>query len=83
MENESRNSRLSSQAIDDPSEDLQAFDVHSIIEKYNNHPELLELILSCKVQEDKRKTEEAKLRQREIDYLLSNEGSLYSHILSF
>lgn len=55
---------------------LEEFDVHTIIEKYGKQPDLLELILSCKAQEDKRKTEEAKLKQRELDYLISNEGIL-------
>lgn len=55
-------------------ENIYDFDLCTIIEKYGDYSELLELILSCKLQEDRRKTEEAKLKQKEIDYFLSNQG---------
>jgi hypothetical protein len=72
---ESVSNRIPRRTVDTKYDYLQGFDVHTIVEKYGNQLELLELILSCKVQEDKRKTEEAKLKQREIDYLISNEGT--------
>ncbi|KAG0769757.1 hypothetical protein G6F57_001478 [Rhizopus arrhizus] len=47
--------------------------IQKAIQIYGSQPELLGLILSSKVEEDRRKTEEAKLRQKEIDYLLQKE----------
>ncbi|KAG0169845.1 hypothetical protein DFQ28_011026 [Apophysomyces sp. BC1034] len=41
-----------------------------VVQQYGARPELLELILSSKVEEDRRRAEEAKLRRKEIDYLL-------------
>jgi hypothetical protein len=41
-----------------------------VVQTYGSQPELLELILSSKVEEDRRRAEEAKLRRKEIDYML-------------
>ncbi|KAI9027511.1 hypothetical protein CLU79DRAFT_717037 [Phycomyces nitens] len=46
-----------------------------VVQKYGTRPELLELILSTKVEEDRRRAEEAKLRRKEIDYLLHRHQS--------
>ncbi|KAF7727470.1 hypothetical protein EC973_007448 [Apophysomyces ossiformis] len=45
--------------------------LEQMIHQYQNQPKMLELILSSKAEEDRRRTEEAKLRQRELDYLLN------------
>ncbi|KAI7904753.1 uncharacterized protein BX663DRAFT_484847 [Cokeromyces recurvatus] len=50
--------------------EFRTFDLTEVINKYGSYPELLQLILSSKVEEDRRKTEEAKLRQKELDYYL-------------
>ena len=42
-------------------------DLQSVVSKYQANPELLKLILASKVEEDKRRTEEAKLRAKELD----------------
>lgn len=42
-------------------------DLQSVVSKYHANPELLKLILASKVEEDKRRTEEAKLKAKEID----------------
>lgn len=42
-------------------------DLQSVVSKYHADPELLKLILASKVEEDKRRTEEAKLKAKEID----------------
>lgn len=47
------------------------YDLQEVIQQYRSQPELLKLILSSKVEEDKRRAEEAKLRAKELD--------LYSH----
>lgn len=44
--------------------------LEKVVQIYGRQPELLELILSSKVEEDKRRAEEAKLRRKEIDYML-------------
>ncbi|KAI7894392.1 uncharacterized protein EV154DRAFT_560345 [Mucor mucedo] len=45
----------------------QETDLQSVVSKYHANPELLKLILASKVEEDKRRTEEAKLKAKEID----------------
>ncbi|CAO3688977.1 unnamed protein product [Umbelopsis vinacea] len=50
-----------------------SYDLQEIISQYQQHPELLKLILSSKVEEDKRRAEEAKLRAKEIDLLLQQQ----------
>jgi hypothetical protein len=58
--------------IPETKEDLipHTFDLHDVIQKYGDHPEVLGLILSSKVEEDRRKAEEARLRQKELEYLI-------------
>lgn len=46
--------------------------LEKVVQVYGNQPELLELILSSKVEEDRRRAEEAKLRRKEIDYMLQH-----------
>ncbi|KAI9490347.1 hypothetical protein BDB00DRAFT_884199 [Zychaea mexicana] len=46
------------------------FNLEKVVQQYGEQRDLLELILSSKVEEDRRRAEEAKLRQKEIDYLL-------------
>lgn len=47
--------------------------LEGILQQYSQKPELLELILMSKVQEDRRRAEEAKLRSKEIDYVLQRD----------
>ncbi|KAI8078982.1 uncharacterized protein B0P05DRAFT_541930 [Gilbertella persicaria] len=47
-----------------------ACDLQEVIAYYQSQPELLRLILLSKVEEDKRRSEEAKLRAKELDMLL-------------
>ncbi|OAD78677.1 DNA-binding WRKY transcription factor [Phycomyces blakesleeanus NRRL 1555(-)] len=51
-----------------------------VVQQYGSRPELLELILSTKVEEDRRRAEEAKLRRKEIDYLLHRHQSTDSSL---
>ncbi|KAI8882800.1 hypothetical protein K501DRAFT_323762 [Backusella circina FSU 941] len=53
-----------------PKADLQA-----VITRYQGNPELLRLILSSKVEEDKRRTEEAKLKTKELDLYMKTQTS--------
>ena len=54
-----------------PNEDASTFlNLERVVRQYSEQPELLGLILSSKVEEDRRRTEEARLKQKEIDYLL-------------
>lgn len=48
----------------------QSCDLQDVIFYYQSQPELLRLILLSKVEEDKRRAEEAKLRAKELDLLL-------------
>lgn len=45
-------------------------DLENIIYNYQTEPELLKLILSSKLEEDKRRAEEAKLKAKQLDLLL-------------
>ncbi|CAG8563711.1 5099_t:CDS:2 [Acaulospora colombiana] len=47
------------------------FELQDVIAQFQSQPELLKLILTSKVEEDKRRAEEAKLRVRELDLMLS------------
>ncbi|CAB4389743.1 hypothetical protein RhiirA5_359983 [Rhizophagus irregularis] len=47
-----------------------SFDLQDIIAQFGGQPELLKIILTSKVEEDKRKAEEAKLRVKELDLML-------------
>ncbi|KAI9279267.1 hypothetical protein BY458DRAFT_502508 [Sporodiniella umbellata] len=48
------------------------YDLQQVIQIYRSQPELLKLILTSKVEEDKRRTEEAKLKAKELDLLLKH-----------
>lgn len=48
------------------------YDLQEVIQQYQSQPELLKLILTSKVEEDKRRAEEAKLRAKELDLVLQN-----------
>lgn len=45
-----------------------SFDLQDVIHQFRTQPDLLQLILNSKVEEDRRRAEEAKLRGKEIDY---------------
>ncbi|CAO3677125.1 unnamed protein product [Rhizopus stolonifer] len=45
-------------------------DLQQVIQHYRTQPELLKLILTSKVEEDKRRTEEARLKAKELDLFL-------------
>lgn len=51
-------------------QNLVSGDLQDIIYSYQSQPELLRLILVSKLEEDKRRAEEAKLRAKELDLLL-------------
>lgn len=51
-----------------------SFDLDKILNKYGDNNEILQLILSSKLEEDRRRAEEAKLRRRELDYILLSKG---------
>jgi hypothetical protein len=51
-------------------------DLQTVVSKYHANPELLKLILASKVEEDKRRTEEARLRAKELDLYLQNQQEL-------
>ncbi|KAF7724494.1 hypothetical protein EC973_000944 [Apophysomyces ossiformis] len=56
------------------------YDLQDVIHQYKSQPELLKLILTSKVEEDKRRAEEAKLRAKELDlYLQENSRRLSVH----
>ncbi|CAO3594507.1 unnamed protein product [Absidia cylindrospora] len=50
-----------------------SFTLENVVRQYATQPELLELILSSKVEEDRRRAEEAKLKQKEIDYIIQQQ----------
>lgn len=56
-------------------ESTSSLNLEKVVQNYGNQPELLELILSSKVEEDRRRAEEAKLRRKEIDYLLQKQST--------
>ncbi|ORX59573.1 hypothetical protein DM01DRAFT_1381137 [Hesseltinella vesiculosa] len=62
---------------DDHSPSLEA-----VIQQYGDNAELLQLILSSKVQEDRRRTEEARLRAKEIDLRLQQQQEATSEASS-
>ncbi|ORZ01151.1 hypothetical protein BCR43DRAFT_486457 [Syncephalastrum racemosum] len=57
-----------------------AFDLQDLVQEYKAQPDLLKLILTSKVEEDKRRAAEAKLRAKELDlhYRRSSSPSLPS-----
>lgn len=56
-----------------------ACDLQDVIVYYQSQPELLRLILLSKVEEDKRRTEEAKLRAKELDMLLVQQQQQFNY----
>ncbi|KAL0142466.1 DNA-binding WRKY transcription factor [Mucor lusitanicus] len=60
-----------------PSPSSTATDLQSVVSKYHANPELLKLILASKVEEDKRRTEEAKLKAKELDLYFKNQQDHY------
>lgn len=51
------------------------YDLQEVIQQYQSQPELLKLILTSKVEEDKRRAEEAKLRAKELDLYLKHNNT--------
>ncbi|KAJ2963219.1 hypothetical protein NQZ79_g1663 [Umbelopsis isabellina] len=58
------------QAVDTLDLPQSSSDLNEVIYSYQSRPDLLKLILRSKLEEDKRRTEEARLRTKEIDLLL-------------
>ncbi|KAI8082943.1 uncharacterized protein BX664DRAFT_361224 [Halteromyces radiatus] len=48
--------------------------LQAIVDQYQSQPELLKMILNTKLEEDKRKAEEARLRAKELDIYMSFHG---------
>jgi hypothetical protein len=71
----SRYSYSRESALSSPSS--TATDLQSVVSKYHANPELLKLILASKVEEDKRRTEEAKLKAKELDLYFKNQQDNY------
>jgi hypothetical protein len=55
-------------------------DLQEVIMYYQSQPDLLRLILMSKVEEDKRRAEEAKLRAKELDLLLLQQQQLVTTV---
>lgn len=53
-----------------------SFALQDVVRQFRDQPELLQLILQSKVEEDKRRAEEAKLRAKEIDLYLQQRDSV-------
>ncbi|KAI7862605.1 hypothetical protein BDF14DRAFT_1853611 [Spinellus fusiger] len=62
----SQNSQQSSPTNSSPA----SYDLQDVILYYQSQPELLRLILLSKLEEDKRRAEEAKMRAKELDLIL-------------
>jgi hypothetical protein len=63
--------------------DPPLYDLQEVIQQYQSQPELLKLILTSKVEEDKRRAEEAKLRAKELDlYFQHKEKKSYKMLPS-
>ncbi|CAO3630868.1 unnamed protein product [Mucor hiemalis] len=56
-------------------ESTPLYDLQEVIQQYQSQPELLKLILTSKVEEDKRRAEEAKLRAKELDLYLKHSNT--------
>ncbi|SAL95058.1 hypothetical protein [Absidia glauca] len=61
-------------ALQDASASAPLYELHQVIQQYQAQPELLKLILTSKVEEDKRRAEEAKLRAKELDYYMKHDS---------
>ncbi|KAF7723466.1 hypothetical protein EC973_002020 [Apophysomyces ossiformis] len=55
-----------------------SYDLQDVIIYYQSQPELLRLILLSKLEEDKRRAEEAKLRAKELDLMLLQQQQMAS-----
>ncbi|ORZ03987.1 hypothetical protein BCR43DRAFT_560544 [Syncephalastrum racemosum] len=55
-----------------PTSSYSGLDWQNIMQLYQNQPDLLKMILNSKVEEDKRRTEEAKLRSKELDLYIQD-----------
>ncbi|ORX89393.1 hypothetical protein K493DRAFT_318726 [Basidiobolus meristosporus CBS 931.73] len=51
------------------------FELVDLLSHYSNQPELLKLILQSKLQEDKRKTEETRLRSMQLDLMMYEQSN--------
>lgn len=47
-----------------------SYDLQQVLLQYRSQPDLLQLILESKLQEDRRRTEEARLKAKELDLML-------------
>ncbi|ORZ19561.1 hypothetical protein BCR42DRAFT_410023 [Absidia repens] len=52
-------------------QDTNTYHLQDIVDQYQSQPELLKMILYSKLQEDRRKTEEARLRVKQLDLYMS------------
>ncbi|KAG2187945.1 hypothetical protein INT44_000695 [Umbelopsis vinacea] len=59
-----------------------SFALQDVVHQFRDKPELLQLILQSKVEEDKRRAEEAKLRAKEIDLYMQQRDSQGLHGLA-
>jgi hypothetical protein len=59
-----------------------SFALQDVVRQFRDKPELLQLILQSKVEEDKRRAEEAKLRAKEIDLYMQQRDSQGLHGLA-
>lgn len=66
--------------MNNPATNPISCDLQEVIIYYQSQPELLRLILLSKVEEDKRRTEEAKLRAKELDLLLIQQQQQFNAI---
>ncbi|KAI7893530.1 uncharacterized protein EV154DRAFT_416660 [Mucor mucedo] len=66
--------------MNNPATNPISCDLQEVIIYYQSQPELLRLILLSKVEEDKRRTEEAKLRAKELDLLLVQQQQQFNAI---
>lgn len=59
----------------DENQQTTSFNISEIIKKYGENSEILQLILTSKLEEDRRRVEEAKLEQKKIEYCYSEKGN--------
>jgi hypothetical protein len=68
--NNNNNTNMNNSSNSNPAINPVSCDLQDVIIYYQSQPELLRLILLSKVEEDKRRAEEAKLRAKELDMFL-------------
>ncbi|KAI7900425.1 uncharacterized protein BX663DRAFT_517510 [Cokeromyces recurvatus] len=61
---------------------ISVYDLQDVIQQYQSQPELLKLILTSKVEEDKRRAEEARLRAKELDFYLHHHRPPHLNFIS-